>query len=328
MWMVRSDGGRRYDDFRDRGVAGIGFPEIAPKAKPGVDKKLLVEAYVNAQPGINVQSAMSGVSQVLRFVNEIQLQDWVITYSPANRTYLVGRFTGTVDHRPDWTNEGMNLSRSVEWLPDEIRRDDLTITTRNTLGSVLTVFKLSEQAQSELVALANGEAPTAPGPGIDEPIVDPLAEYESVALERIKDTISRLDPYAMQDLVAGTLRAMGYRTQVSPPGSDLGRDILASKDGFGFERPRIIVEVKHRKDAIGSQGIRSLTGGRHPEDRCLFVSTGGFTREARYEADRSNVPVVLWTLDDLTKALMDHYESTDTRTKALVSLRNFYIPAD
>ena len=29
MWMVRSDGGKRYDDFREHAAAGIGFPEVA-----------------------------------------------------------------------------------------------------------------------------------------------------------------------------------------------------------------------------------------------------------------------------------------------------------
>jgi restriction system protein len=47
----------------------------------------------------------------------------------------------------------------------------------------------------------------------------------------------------MQQLVAGILRAMGYKTQISPPGVDRGKDIVASPDGFGFEHPRIVVEV-------------------------------------------------------------------------------------
>lgn len=56
----------------------------------------------------------------------------------------------------------------------------------------------------------------------------------------------------MQDLVAGLLRAMGYKTRVSPSGPDRGKDIVASPDGFGFESPRIVVEVKHRQGAIAA----------------------------------------------------------------------------
>jgi len=39
---------------------------------------------------------------------------------------------------------------------------------------------------------------------------------------------------------------------------------IASQDGFGFENPRIVVEVKHRsKTAMGAQEIRIFLGGRH-----------------------------------------------------------------
>ncbi|WP_257575512.1 restriction endonuclease [Vibrio parahaemolyticus] len=34
-------------------------------------------------------------------------------------------------------------------------------------------------------------------------------------------------------------------------------------------------------------------GGLRSDDRALYISTGGFTKEAKYEADRANVPVML-----------------------------------
>jgi restriction system protein len=148
-----------------------------------------------------------------------------------------------------------------------------------------------------------------------------------LALERIKDIVSGLDWEDMQELVAGLLRAMGYKTQVSPIGADRGRDIIASPDGFGFENPRIVVEVKHRKGQMGSPAIRSFLGGRHKDDRGLYVSTGGFTKDAHYEADRAAVPLTLWTLDNLVRALVDHYDRTDAETKRLVPLKRMYIPA-
>ena len=54
----------------------------------------------------------------------------------------------------------------------------------------------------------------------------------------------------MQELVAGLLRAMGYKTRVAKPGSHRGTDILASPDEFAFEQHRITVEVKHRNSAM------------------------------------------------------------------------------
>src|SRR4029079_3922832 len=101
------------------------------------------------------------------------------------------------------------------------------------------------------------------------------------------------------ELVAGILRAMGYRTTVSEPGPDRGVDVFASPDGLGLQEPRIFVEVKHRTGAMGADVLRSFLRGRRTRDLCLYVSTGGFTKEARYEADRANVPLTLITLPKL-----------------------------
>ncbi|MDH8506214.1 restriction endonuclease, partial [Klebsiella pneumoniae] len=47
-----------------------------------------------------------------------------------------------------------------------------------------------------------------------------LRDMEMIAFEGIKDRINRLDWDEMQNLVAGVLRSMGYKTQVSPAGAD------------------------------------------------------------------------------------------------------------
>tara|TARA_R110000744_G_scaffold365778_2_gene474670 strand:+ start:590 stop:1138 length:549 start_codon:yes stop_codon:yes gene_type:complete len=148
------------------------------------------------------------------------------------------------------------------------------------------------------------------------------------ARELVKDKIIRLNDEEMEELVAGLLRAMGYKTRVSPKGWDRGRDIVASPDGLGFESPRIVVEVKHRKGKIATDGIRSLSGALHHADKGLFVSTGGFTKDARYEADRANPPITTLEIDELVEMLTEYYESTDAITKSLIPLRAIYWPLD
>lgn len=330
MWMIRGDAGRLYDEFRDKDVAAIGWAQIAAKAKPGVSRQALTQAFQEAEPGIKEGTAISGASQVFRFVNEVKEQDAVVTYSPATRTYLVGEFKGEAKYDPERAEHGMALTRAVEWKTSEVDRDLLSVASKNSLGSTLTVFKVPEFARVELLTLASGEAtkikPTIESE-VDEQLDDPLKGLSDIAFERIKDQINRLDWDEMQDLVAGLLRAMGYKTNVSPAGSDRGKDILASPDGFGFQQPRIVVEVKHRDGRISSQHIRSFLGGRHKDDRGLYVSTGGFTKDALYEADRANVPLTLWTLDELARTLMANYQETDTVTKQLMPLKYFYVPA-
>ena len=119
---------------------------------------------------------------------------------------------------------------------------------------------------------------------------------------------------------------MGYRTKVSGPGPDRGVDIFASPDGLGLAEPRIFVEVKHRAGSTSAPAVRSFLGGRRTGDRCLYVSTGGFSADARYEADRSTVPLTLLTMPDLRELLVNYYESLDSETRALVPLKRVYWP--
>jgi restriction system protein len=119
---------------------------------------------------------------------------------------------------------------------------------------------------------------------------------------------------------------MGYRTTVSEPGPDRGVDVFASRDGLGLEEPRIFVEVKHRTQAIGSKEIRAFVGGRKGGDKCLYVSTGGFSKDALYEAERASVAVTLINLPKLRQILVDFYEKLDPQTRALVPLKQLYWP--
>ena len=78
---------------------------------------------------------------------------------------------------------------------------------------------------------------------------------------------------------------------------------------------------------MGAPQIRAFLGGRRPGDRCLYVSTGGFTKEAKYEADRASVPIHLVDMPRLRELLVDNYENLDAETRALVPLRRLYWPA-
>ena len=248
MWMVRGEGGSLYEAFRERGVAAVGWSQLAAHAKPGVGRKQLIALYQSIEPQAKQGTVISGASQVWRFVNDIQDGDWVVTYSPANRLYSIGKVSGPVEHHPEWGEQGMSLVRKVQWQGQELPRDNLCTSTKNSLGSTLTLFEVPSNAAAEVLAALKGKpAPTVEDEA-EEVIADPLADIESQALERIKDRVNELDWDDMQQLVAGILRAMGYKTQVSPPGSDRGKDIVASPDGFGFEHPRIVVEVKYRKE--------------------------------------------------------------------------------
>lgn len=111
-------------------------------------------------------------------------------------------------------------------------------------------------------------------------------EAEESAWNNIEDHLRNMSPYDFQDLVAALLRAMGYHISwIAPPGRDGGIDILAHTDPLGINMPRIKVQVKRRIDKITVDGLRSFMALLGDQDVGLFVSTGGFTKEAETEAE-------------------------------------------
>jgi restriction system protein len=218
--------------------------------------------------------------------------------------------------------------RKVEWLK-ELDRDQISIPTKNTLGAISTLFLISEKPAYELTQLLLGKQPVEPSlvdASDDTNEDDLLRDLQARSREFIKDRLDKLEWDQMQEVVAGMLRAMGYKTRVSPAGPDRGKDIVASPDGFGFESPRIVVEVKHRNAPMGADAIRSFLGGRHKDDKGLYVSTGGFSKDAHYEAERASIRVTLMDLDGLVDGVLEHYEKMDGDVRALIPLTKVYWP--
>lgn len=149
--MIRGDGGKLYDDFRDKQVVAIGWSQLAPYVKPGCSREQLFTRYQELEPQTKPCTVRSGASQVWRFVNEMQKGDWAITYSPSNRTYLIGKIASDFEFHSEWLEDGMGIARKVKWNAEEIKRDSLSDATRNTLGSTLTVFQVPDFAVNELV---------------------------------------------------------------------------------------------------------------------------------------------------------------------------------
>ena len=204
--------------------------------------------------------------------------------------------------------------------------------SKNSLGGIQAVFTVSDDVLKDLQNASSGT--TAPA----EPIGDDeendshddeeirAATYDN-GIALIKDRVNQLSWEDMERLVAGLLKAMGYCARITLKGPDGGRDIIASPDALGLESPRIVVEVKHRKESMGATAIRSCIGGLRAGDRGFYVSTGGFTKEARYEADRANVPMRLLDLDGFVRHYVDVYGKTNEGTRDILPLTRIWWPA-
>ena len=119
---------------------------------------------------------------------------------------------------------------------------------------------------------------------------------------------------------------MGFNTRGHGKRADQGVDIVAFPDAFGFEKPRIKVQVKHRLGRPTAKEVRELAGTLRDDEKALFVSTGGFTVEAAKEPMiRSNLSLI--DRDEFVRLLLQHYDRMDPELQSAAPLRRVYVPA-
>lgn len=322
MWMVRAgESAFLIDDFKSKNYVSIGWNKIGNisdvKRKDKI-KKLVEEAdYYKKKSQVIVAAG-----QISRFLLDFKKGDYVITYDPDNRVYLVGEIQS--DYEFNKRISEYHHVRRVNWL-GEVSRDKLTVPTKNTLGAISTIFQIKDRPKKEILQILEGKE------RVKDEVSDELEEEAlkedmvSRANELIKDKIIGLDWNEMQQLVAGILRAMGYKTLMAKAGPDRGKDIEASSDGLMLKEPRILVQVKHRGSQMGAKEIRNFQAilrGR----KGLYISTGGFSKEAKYEAERSNEQLTLIDADRLVQLIIQNYDNFDIETRQLIPLSKIYWP--
>lgn len=325
-WIIRAGRGGVYaEDWANRGVIGIGW-DLGGANIANMSKDSTREAYTDLHPGESRGKIAAAVGQIYHFAHDMGKGETIVMYDPASRRYHIGTITGDCVTTPDI--DGVEYTRTVSWSKTA-PRDLLKQSTKNSLGAIMTIFAASDEVMADLNRAAAMKVAPTETESTDEGDSDDEARYATYddGIERIKDRVQSLEWEDMERLVAGLLKAMGYCARVMPKGPDGGRDVVASPDALGLESPRIVAEVKHRKGAMGAPAIRSFIGGLRAGDRGLYVSTGGFTKEARYEADRANVPVRLLDIDGFVRLYVETYDKADEETRAILPLVRIWWPA-
>lgn len=180
----------------------------------------------------------------------------------------------------------------------------------DTGESALNPLKPSDEISEELDTSAKAVSVT-------------FDEAEEQAWSEISTYLKAMNPYEFQDLVADLLRAMSYHVSwVSPPGKDGGVDILAWPDPLGTRPPRIKVQVKRQQHAVSVDGLRSFMAVLGDDDVGLFVCTGGFTKDAEWEArTQEKRRITLIGLDKLFDLWVEHYEQLTDQARRRLPLR-------
>ena len=128
--------------------------------------------------------------------------------------------------------------------------------------------------------------------------------------------------YDLEEFVANLLRAMGYRTIVSPHGGDSGIDITAYKDELP---PRILVQVKSQDSDIKETTIQSLKGAMREGDYGLFVTLSSYTKNAQKYLD--STPIIRGINgSELVELVLKYYDLLDEKYRKMIPLKLVYIP--
>lgn len=320
--MIRAgDNNELIPVWKEKGIASIGWPQLGdPRQFQQKDEMIekAAEVYAESKP----KSRNSWVNQVWRFSREIKKGDKIITFFKETREYLIGTVAEEHFHNQSVGDPAYPNNIRVDWEETTIERDTLSQAAKNSLGSVLTVFRVDDWG-SEIENLLEYPfvEPEETGEMEESEVVDDLVNK---ALVMVQDKVDKLDPWQMQELVGGLLQAMDYNVRVSPKGPDGGVDVLAFKDAFGFEKPIIKVQVKHRKSSASAPEIQQLLGANPIDANSLFISTGGFTSQAEAVARHNSVRLV--DLEELVDLLVKWYENMPNDVRALLPLQKMYVP--
>lgn len=170
-------------------------------------------------------------------------------------------------------------------------------------------------------------------PTVIEAEIEPAAkdfttfeEAEEESWDQIKGYLLRLGPYDFQQLVADLLTAMDYHVAwISPPGRDKGIDIIAYNDPLGTSNPRIKVQVKHKNSTVTSEGLRSFLSVLGSEEVGIFVSSGGFTSDAREEArTQERRKITLLDLEQFFDLWVQYYDKLAQDARQRFPLKPIY----
>ena len=311
-----------YDEalFLKDDKMAIGWKEIGNLREISANREDFKKKYVQVYPDASKGAVATCAGMLYRFCHEVQIGDYVVYPSKSDRMINIGEITGDYEFVPD-AHEYVQ-QRNVKWLK-HIPRTSFSQGALYEIGSALSFFAVKNYADEFLSALDKGFKKHAAANDEDD-TVGATAEdiIESTKDFILKELSRNLKGYALEEFVADLLRAMGYRTTVSPQGGDSGIDITAYKDELP---PRILVQVKSQDSDIKETTIQSLKGAMREGDYGLFVTLSNYTKNAQKYLE--STPIIRGINGtELVDLILKYYEDLDIKYKKMIPLKMVYIP--
>lgn len=283
VWGIHTQDDKLF--LTDNKIA-IGWHVFGNLSQVEATRTAFKERYIEAYPDAKKGSVPTSSGMLFRFMHEAQIGDYVIFPSKSDRKINIGVIESDYHYAPS-AGEYVQ-QRDVKWLR-HLPRTFFSQGALYEIGSAMSFFAVKNYADEFLSALDKD---------FNNHVSETNEEDESVAataddiIESTRDFILKelsknLKGYDLEEFVADLLRAMGYRTTVSPHGGDSGIDITAYKDELP---PRIVVQVKSQDSDIKETTIQSLKGAMREGDYGLFVTLSNYTKNAQKYLD--NTPII------------------------------------
>ena len=347
LWLVRGGSyGEHESKFIDESKVFLTWGELAASDMTGIpDYDGIRQRLTQVYPNEPTRKLGNWTGQVWAFTLAMKAGDWVALPRKKKSTIAIGKITSNCKFDPSATSDYRHY-REVEWLNTDIPRSHFDQDILYSLGAFLTVCEIKRNdAEARVRAMEKNGWKT---PNISttkaktlSPVDTPAAavvasEDAGVDLEELaKDAIAKLiiqkfKGHGMARLVDGILRAQGFTTYLSPEGPDKGIDILAGSGAFGFENPKICVQVKSGDTPADHPEFTHLIGAMQSvqADYGLFVSWSDFKQTVNKEEAAKFFKVRLWNQNDLVEQLLNNYERLDQSIQAELPLKRIWLVAN
>lgn len=342
FWGVHND--TLTTELVDDGFISIGWDELRdlttiPGGREGL-KERLTQEFPDKKP----QAIASWAGTLIRFRDEMQTGDVVVAPYRRDSTVNIGVITS--DYYYEAGAETQPHRRRVEWKRLGLSRTVFSQSALYELGSLLTVFRVRKHVSEFRAALEATHLTNAPidneqiavSDAVDRVIEQDLEddspdEPRASRIERhtrdyVLNAIHRSITHAQfEEFTADLLRTLGYQARVTAYSQDGGVDVIAHKDPLGVEPPLIKVQCKHITSSVSAPEVQQLAGTLGQNDLGLFVTLGGYTRDAM-NIERQRSGLRLLTGEDIVTMTLENYDRLPQRWRSVIPLTTLLVVAD
>jgi restriction system protein len=317
MWGIHT---QNDSLFLEKQLIAIGWIEMGDLSLIDANREAYKDKYSQVFPDAKKMNIANGAGMLFRFVHEAQVGDYVIYPSKVNRQINIGIIESDYFFKADEPSFGYVQQRKVKWLK-HVSRTHFSQGALYEVGSALTFFSIRNYADEFLSALDKSFKMVVVEE--DETVAKTAEEIiESTKDFILKEISKHLKGYDFEEFVAELLRAMGYRTEISPKGGDSGIDLKAYKDELP---PRIVVQVKSQDTPIGETMIQSLKGAMREGDYGLFITLSNYTKNAQKYLEHT--PIIRGISGtELVDLTLRYYDKLSEKYRKMIPLKMVYIP--